>query len=458
MSGARSVVIHAHLYQPPRENPWTDVVEREPNATPDHDWNARITRECYAPLAAIPVGDGPPASRRTINAYRHASFDVGPTLVHWLERAAPTVLEAMVAGDLDSRSRLGHGNAIAMPYHHAILPLCSRRDKTTEVRWGLADFRRCFGREATGMWLPETAVDDETLDVLAAEGVAFTVLAPHQVERAPIAGLPGRYRTGGGRSIALFAYDGPASHAVAFERLLEDAVKWERALLADPAREVSSIATDGETYGHHHRFGDLALGALLDHLGARRDVSVTNFAAVLARRPPTGSVALVAPSSWSCVHGVERWRTECGCRVAADTQQRWRTPLRTAIDWLVREVHALYERRGAGVFGDVWAARDLAGGASAPAAVDPRGVALIEMERCALAAMTSCGWFFDDFAGLEGRQVLRYAARAIALAGEDAPRLEAGLLPLLKGAVSNDPAAGSAEALYRRIALADRPT
>ncbi|MFI5280477.1 MAG: DUF3536 domain-containing protein [Gemmatimonadales bacterium] len=430
MSAARSVVIHGHFYQPPRENPWTGVVEREDNAAPDHDWNARITRECYAPLAAIPIGGGPTAEQPTLNAYQYTSFDVGPTLASWLEVEAPDVLAAMLAGDADSRERLGHGNAIAMPYHHVILPLCSHRDKTTEVRWGLEDFRRTFGREATGMWLPETAVDNDTLDVLAAEGVAFTVLAPHQVAAPPAAGFPGTYKASGGRSIAVFTYDGAASHAVAFGRMLEDAVEWERALLGNPARTVVSLATDGETFGHHHRFGDLALGALIDHLLARRDVTVTNFAAVLAERKPVESVELVAPSSWSCVHGVERWRSECGCRVKAGTQQRWRAPLREAIDWLVGEIHAIYDRRGA---------------------------ALIEMEKSALASMTSCGWFFDDFAGLEGRQVLRYAARAIALAGSDGPHLEAGLLSRLKKAISNDPEAGSAAAFYRRDVLPKAP-
>ena len=429
MSRARSVVIHGHFYQPPRENPWTGVVEQEPNAAPDHDWNARITRECYTPLAAIPIGDGPLDERPTVNAYRFTSFDVGPTLVSWLQIEAPDAFSAMLEGDAESQARLGHGNAMAMPYHHVILPLCSRRDKVTEVRWGLEDFRRTFRREPTGMWLPETAVDDETLDVLAAEGVAFTVLAPHQVVRPPASGLPVNYRTGGGRSIALFAYDGAGSHGVAFGKMLEDAVEWERALLADPLRTVVSIATDGETFGHHHRFGDLALGALLDHLGARKDVRLSNFASVLAECPPAETVELVAPSSWSCVHGVERWRAECGCRVKAGTQQRWRAPLREAIDWLVREIHAMYDRRGS---------------------------ALIEMERCVLASMTSCGWFFDDFAGLEGRQVLRYAARTIALAGADGPRLEKGLLSRLRGAISNNPEAGSAEAFYRRDVLPKR--
>jgi len=456
VSGRRSVVVHAHFYQPPRENPWTGVVEAEPNAAPDHDWNARIARECYAPLAAIPIGDAPRDADHIVNAYRYASFDVGPTLMAWLERESPPVLEAMVEGDRDSRARLGHGNALAMPYHHLILPLCGRRDKTTEVRWGLADFRRTFGRDAEGMWLPETAVDDDTLDVLAAEGVAFTVLAPHQLVRAPAGGLPGRYRTRDGRTIAIFAYDGHASHGVAFGSLLKDAAAFERTLLADRSRTVASVATDGETYGHHHRFGDLALGALFHHLRRRSGTVLENFASVLARHPPTDEVTLVSPSSWSCAHGLERWRSECGCRITPGTQQRWRVPLRSAVSWLVSEVHALYELHGTPLLGDVWAARDRAGAAGTPPGVTGQAAALIEMERCALAAETSCGWFFDDFGGLEGRQVLRYAARAISLAGDEAARLEAGFLDRLTGAVSNDPAVGTAAAFYRRSVRTER--
>ena len=182
-----SVAIHGHFYQPPRENPVTGIVEAEPNAAPDHDWNARIDRECYAPLAAVPVGRAG-ANRPHVNAYEWMSFNFGSTLLEWMQQAAPQTYTAMLAGDAASVQRLGHGNAIAMPYHHIIMPLASRRDQCTEVRWGVADFRRRFGRDPEGMWLPETAVDEETLDVLASEHIAFTVLAPHQVTPAPVDG------------------------------------------------------------------------------------------------------------------------------------------------------------------------------------------------------------------------------------------------------------------------------
>jgi alpha-amylase/alpha-mannosidase (GH57 family) len=398
----RSIVIHGHFYQPPRDDPWTGTVPREENAAPFHDWNERIARECYGPVAG---------------SLKSISFDYGPTLLEWMEGAAPETYRAVLAADAAS------GNAVAMPYHHAILPLSPRRDKTTEVRWGIADFRRRFGRDPEGMWLPETAVDAETLDVLAEEGIRFTILAPHQVERAPAGGLPGWYRTSGGRRIALFTYDGGLSHGVAFGPLINNAAAWTERLTSASA-ELVSIATDGETYGHHHKGGDVTLARVLEALAARKDVRVENFATFLARRPPQEEVRLVAPSSWSCPHGVERWRTECGCRAAPErpTQQRWRAPLRAALEWLSTEIRARYARDGKPV----------------PTA----------LEHQLLRTFTSCGWFFDDIAGIESVIVLRSAARAIELAGPGAADLEAGLLERLAAAPSNDPAVGSGRELY----------
>jgi len=405
MGLTRSIVIHGHFYQPPRDDPWTGTIPREANAAPFHDWNERIEQECYGPLARA-------------GSLVSLSFDFGPTLFEWMEDAAPETYAAVLAADRAS------GNAIAMPYHHLILPLSPRRDKTTDVRWGIADFRRRFGREPEGMWLPETAVDDETLDVLAEEGIRFTILAPHQVERAPAGGLPGWYRTAAGRRIALFIYDGPLSHDVAFGPLVNDAAAWTGRLTSATA-DVVAIATDGETYGHHHKGGDVTLARLFQALARRSDVRVENFAAVLARHPPRQEVGLVAPSSWSCPHGVERWRAECGCRAAPErpTQQRWRAPLRAALEWLSAEVRAIFEREGRAL----------------PTA----------LEHQLLRMFTSCGWFFDDIAGIESVIVLRSAARAIEFAGpSEAPRLEAGLLERLALAPSNDPAVGSGRELY----------
>jgi alpha-amylase/alpha-mannosidase (GH57 family) len=468
----RSVIIHGHFYQPPREDPWLDVVEREPSAAPFHDWNQRIERECYRAVVAARVSgpDGRIADIR--NTLASISFDVGPTLFEWLEREARPTYDAILEAD-----RRSH-NAIAMPYHHVILPLASRRDKVTEVRWGIADFRRRYGREPLGMWLPETAVDDETLDVLAAEGMRFTVLAPHQVKQAPADGTPGLYRTGGGRSIALFMYHGPISHDVAFGGLLRDASAWAGRLTHTAPEStpplLTTVATDGETYGHHHRFGEMALAALLVDLERRPDVTVESFAAFLERHPARQPVELVAPSSWSCPHGVGRWQTDCGCRLAPEqpTQQRWRQPLRAGLEWLAGQLHALFEREAWELLGDPWAVRDQYGAAAAAGgdaiqafvagqltrsglwseARAVRARELLEMERDALRMFTSCGWFFDDVTGIETVQILKYAARAIELAGAGGPVLEAGLAEWLARAASNTPPHQTGRDLYQRLA------
>jgi len=448
----RSIVIHGHFYQPPREDPWLNQVAAEPSAAPYHDWNERIERESYRAVVAARVYAPDGRIAHIVNTLASISFNFGATLLEWLERETPGTYAAVLEADRASRARhAGHGNAIAMPYHHVIMPLASRRDKITEVRWGIADFRRRFGRGPEGMWLPETAVDPETLDVLAAEGIAFTILAPHQVEQAPADGSAGRYRTSGGRSIALFVYDGAISHDVAFGSLLKDASAWAERLLAPGKRgherRLVAVATDGETYGHHHKFGEVALAWVLRELERRRDARVENFAAFLARHRPEQEVKLVAPTSWSCAHGVERWRADCGCRMAPErpTQQRWRAPLREALDWLAGELHARFEQEGGALFAGSWAARDAYG---TDRTGDGRARELLEMERNALRMFTSCGWFFDDIAGIETIQILRYAARAIELAGADAPRLEAGVLERLARAQSNERAEGTGRDVY----------
>ncbi|HUL49956.1 MAG TPA: DUF3536 domain-containing protein [Gemmatimonadales bacterium] len=470
---SRSIVIHGHFYQPPREDPWLEELEREPSASPFHDWNERIEQECYRAVVAARTYDGDGRIRGILNTLERISFDYGPTLLEWMEHEAPRTYAGVLAADRASRSRNpgGHGNAIASPYHHIILPLSPRREKVTEVRWGIADFRRRFGRDPVGFWLPETAADDETLDVVAREGIRYTILAPHQVEGVPADGRAGRYRTRGGHEIAVFAYDGGLSHDVAFGPLLRDSRQWlARLTAADPAIDVLSLATDGETFGHHHRFGEIALAWLLTEIVRHPGYTVENFSAALERWPASKEVQLVEPSSWSCTHGVERWRSNCGCRIAPErpTQQAWRTPLRQGLDSLAALLHAQFEGEGQRLFRDCWAARE---GYGAVVASEPKEIAgfvstqvqdgldahqtvrareLLEMERNALRMFTSCGWFFDDLAGLEPLQVLRYAARAIELAGRDgAPRLEAGLLRHLAEARSNDPAAGTGDLLYR---------
>jgi hypothetical protein len=449
----RSVVFHAHFYQPPREEPWLEQVEREPNAAPYHDWNQRIEQECYRAVVAarIPAPDG--RITRIVNTLESISFNVGSTLAEWMSREAPDTWHAMLAADRSSRQRRGHGNAIAMPYHHLILPLASRRDKISEVRWGIADFRKRFGREPAGMWLPETAADLETLDVLAGEGIRFTILAPTQVVQPPPAGLPGLIHTGSGHSIAVFIYDGPLSHEVAFGPLIRDAERWTGEVLARPLAEsgptLVSLAADGETFGHHHRFGEMALAATLDRLGRDPEVRLDNFASFLARHPAEHPVELVEPSSWSCVHGVERWRADCGCRIKQDTSQEWRAPLRSALDWLAVELHRHFEAEAGPFLKDVWDARNQ-WLPPAPSPLPVRARELLEMEVDSLAMFTSCGWFFDDIGGLESRICLRYAARAIDATGPDAEGLHASLRERLALAKSNDPAIGTGADIYDR--------
>ena len=470
----RSVVVHGHFYQPPRENPWTGLVEREPTAAPFHDWNQRIESECYAPMASARVlgPDGSVAHRD--NLYAAMSFNVGPTLFEWMEGSAPATYAAILEADRISAVRLGHGNAIAMPYHHTILPLASRRDKVTEVRWGIADFRRRFGRPPEGMWLPETAVDHETLEVLAEEGIRFTVLAPHQVASRSPNGLPLRYRAGPRREIALCVYDGTLSGGIAFGQLLTDGALLASRLAPATARgqsadiAMSAVAMDGETFGHHHRFGEMALARAFRMLAERDDVRVENFASFLARNSPREDATLVSPSSWSCSHGIDRWRSECGCRMTpgTPTSQAWRGSLRDGLEWLAGELHGIYEREGRAVFtADPWSVRDgygvamggpdaaarafVAGAVARPAsdARLERAAELLELERGALRMFTSCAWFFDDLARIETIQVLRYAAFAIELSG-DAARLEAGLLARIGDARSNDPAEGTGREIW----------
>ena len=462
----RSIVIHGHYYQPPREDPWLEEIERQASAAPFHDWNARIEQESYRAVVAARVLGAGGKIARVINALAYTSFNVGPTLLEWLEREAPATYHAMLEADRMSAARLkGHGNAIAQAYHHTILPLASRREKTTEVRWGIADFRRRFAREPEGMWLPETAVDDETLDVLAAEGIRFTILAPHQVASAPPRGMPGLYQTANGREIALCIYDGPMSQGIAFGGLLGDARVWTARLtagLTDSAHpELLSAATDGETYGHHHRFGEMALAAVIDAMERDPRLHLENFASFLARHPAVTPVTLVSPSSWSCAHGVERWRADCGDGATTTSpSQAWRVPLRHGMEKLAAGLHEIFEREGAAYFSDPWAARDAYGSADFVArtqSLSVRARELLELARNTLRLFSSCAWFFDDIDRLEPLQVMRYAVRAIELAGPGGAPLEARLLDTLATAIGNDPLSGTGRDIYLRKATPKHP-
>jgi alpha-amylase/alpha-mannosidase (GH57 family) len=466
----RSVVIHGHFYQPPREDPWTDRVPVQPSAAPHRDWNQRIHDECYRAVVAARILDGEGRIARVMNTLEWMSWDAGPTLLRWLEREKPATYRAFLEADARSVARIGFGGAMATPYHHVILPLASRREKVTEVRWGIADFRRRFGREPEGMWLPEAAVDTETLDVLAREGIRFTVLAPQQVVKSPDGGLPGRVSLSGGRSIEIFVYDGLLSHDVAFGALLEESARWvERMAGAPGLTELVSIATDGETFGHHHKWADMALAATLRSADAHPDLLVENFSSFLSRHGSGEEVTLVEPSAWSCSHGVDRWRSECGCKLdpSAPTSQAWRAVLRGALAELADGLHRRFQEEGGTLLSDPWAARDEYGGVlDSDAAVrkdfvtrhavgpldEPatgRALQLLEMERDILRMDTSCAWFFDDIARVEPLQNLAYAAHALDLLGEGADVLEEGLVRRLARAVSNDEQEGDGARLWR---------
>ncbi|MGZ8492811.1 MAG: DUF3536 domain-containing protein [Gemmatirosa sp.] len=470
----RSVIVHLHLYQPPREDPWLGEIEREAAAAPDHDWTARVERTSYRALAAARVLDPEGRVRRVVDTFALASFDAAPSLLAWMADQAPATYAALIAADRASRARLGHGNALAHPYDHAILPLLSRRDKATEVRWGIADFRRRFTREPDGMWCPETAIDDETLDVLAEHGIRFTIVAPHQLTALPPDGRPGRYRTANGREIALLAYDDALARAVAFGPLLRDGRTWAQRMAGEAPAEardaeasgdasgerVTSVVTAAETYGHHHPFGELALAAMLEAASAEAHVQVENVASLLARRPPTHDVTIVGPSAWSCPHGVERWRADCGCRTDPETSQAWRAPLRAAVTSLQETLDERFARDGAALFGerglDPWTVRDayLADGVGAvPETRDPVWAReLLEMSRESMRLHTAGAWYGDLVDRPEVRSMLRHAARALALGGPHGPAIERAFVQALDEIPVEDASIGTVGELYVRHA------
>jgi len=439
----REVCIHGHFYQPTRENPWTGVVEAQPSAAPFRDWNERISAECYAPNTAAQLLVGA-TTRAVRNNYASMTFDFGPTLLRWLEEQRPVLLEGLRRADRDSIARFGHGSAMAQPYHHPILPLCDDSDRRTEVAWGLACFERIFERPADGMWLSECAVDTPTLEVLAEQGVSFVVLAPHQLEAIKDAEA-GTWREANegdcsnrafrialpsGRSIAAVMYDGGISRGIAFEGLLHDGGAFA-SRLADAAAPTGMVlaSTDGESYGHHHARGEMALAYALEQLEARSDVRLTNVASWLSRNPPQVEARTLERSSWSCSHGLGRWSEDCGCKAQPEKgwHQAWRGPLRTALEQVRDDARAALNDIGRQLFADPAAARDGYGtvlhsherfeswyAEHAGKQGDPeRAKEWLEIHRHLLASFTSCAWFFDELSGLEPLQNIRHAACAL---------------------------------------------
>lgn len=476
----KHIVIHGHFYQPPRENPWLEEVEVQDSAYPYHDWNSRITTECYAPNSASRILDQDRRITDIVSNYSNMSFNFGPTLLSWMARHRPDIHEAIVAADHKSRENFGgHGSALAQAYNHMIMPLANGRDKRTQIIWGLRDFEFRFKRKAEGMWLPETAVDIETLEIMAEMNLAFAILAPHQAARFRKIGdknwtdvdggrvdpkLTYRCSLPSGKSISLFFYDGPISQDIAFGGLLDSGEGLANRLLSafveeNGGAQLSHVATDGETYGHHHRFGDMALAYCLHFIRSGQLADVTNYGQYLELHPPQHEVEIVENSSWSCVHGIERWRANCGCSTGMHPgwSQEWRAPLRKAMDWLRDTLSEVFEEQAAPLIKDPWQARNdyiglvldryqetVDGFLQAQARKKLSGdeqvkvLKLLEMQRHAMLMYTSCGWFFDDISGIETVQVIQYAARAIQLAQDFVGKgLEAKYARRLKKAASN---------------------
>jgi alpha-amylase/alpha-mannosidase (GH57 family) len=476
----RYICVHGHFYQPPRENPWLEAIELQDSAYPYHDWNERITAECYATNTTSRILDGEGWIIDIVNNYANISFNFGPTLLAWTEVHAPDVYQAVVEADRLSQERFsGHGSALAQAYNHMILPLANRSDKYTQVFWGIRDFEKRFGRYPEGMWLPETAVDLESLDILAEFGIRFTILAPHQAARVRPLGsddwedvsvgridptMPYKLQLESGRAIDLFFYDGPISRAVAFEGLLSRGESLAQRLLdafsEDPSRpQLVQIATDGETYGHHHRHGDMALAYALHYIQTNELARLTNCGEFLELHPPSYEVEIFENSSWSCAHGIERWQSDCGCKTGGQPEwnQGWRAPLREALDWLRDTLAPVYEQKVSTLLEDPWRARNeyiqVILDRSTPSlaeffekqAIHDLTVAdkitalkLLELQRHAMLMYTSCGWFFDELSGIETVQVMQYAGRALQLSQElFNNNLEPHFLELLARAKSN---------------------
>jgi alpha-amylase/alpha-mannosidase (GH57 family) len=524
----RYVCVHGHFYQPPRENPWLETVEVQDSAAPYHDWNDRIAAECYAPNGASRITDRKNEIVRIVNNYARMSFNFGPTLLKWLADKAPRTYRRILDADIASAHRYGgHGSSVAQVYNHIIMPLASRRDARTQIRWGIADFEFRFSRRPEGMWLAETAVNRDVLDLMAAEGIKFTILAPHQCARIrnipqPQAGTPDallptesaeasnspsdnhwtetpsgtvdttrpyRISLDQGRSIAVFFYDGPASRAVAFEGLLNSGEAFGSRLLSGfrpqssdsvGKAELSHIATDGESYGHHHKYGEMALSYAMHWIESNGHARLTNHGEFLAKFPPEWEAEVVEDTSWSCVHGVERWRSNCGCNGGKPGwNQEWRAPLREALDFLRDSTAPLAEQFAAPLLTNLWAARDayidvvhdrsvaskerfFARHATHTLSPEERVavIELLELQRHTQLMYTSCGWFFDELSGIETIQIIAYAGRVLQLArklfgdtalfGSPGLTLEEAFLNILARAKSNLPDMGTGADIYRR--------
>lgn len=491
------ITVHGHFYQPPRENPYLNTIERQPSAHPYHDWNERIHYECYRPNAFARILNHQQELLGIVNNFEYLSFNIGATLMSWLEQYDPAVYQRILEADRKSSQRLnGHGNAIAQVYNHIILPLANQRDKITQIRWGKADFQQRFGREPEGMWLAETAVDYPTLEALIDEEIKFIILAPSQAEKCRVIPTEQEPKTewhqvGGqqidptrpyrcfmndGRYIDIFFYDGPISRDMGFNDVLDTADNFasrlEQAIRNDsrPAQLIS-VATDGETFGHHKGGTEKCVAYALSEQFAHQGWTVTNYAHYLSICPPTWEVQLKPVTAWSCAHGVDRWQDNCGCASGGGWHQKWRRPLRDALNWLRDRLITVYEEVGSKLFSDPWLARNeyiqvmsdrsydnvknfllrhQAKKLSVTEKID--ALRLLEMQRHTLLMYTSCGWFFEEISRPEGVQILRYATRAMELAGAvTGVRLKQKFLSYLAQAPSNVAIFGNGEKVFQEL-------
>ena len=490
------VCIHGHFYQPPRENPWTGEVDAEPSAAPYHDWNERISKECYEANTRAPILSSKGEVTQTVNNFENISFDIGPTLLSWMKRRASAAYRAILDADRASAARFGgHGNAMAQIYNHLIMPLAKKRDKITQIVWGIADFEFHYGRKPEGMWLSEAAVDRETLKLMAERGISYTVLAPHQAARTRKIGFGQRWESkhhesvntkhpyrvwlDGGKQFHVFFYDAVISRGIAFQGLLNNGDQLIHQLTNSFGRrstdgtQLVSTATDGESFGHHHHFGEMAIAYALKKIEDHKTARLTNYAEYLERFGSQWEVDIHEKSSWSCAHGVERWRSDCGCRMnhAEGWNQKWRTVLRESFDALQESVDRAFELQTNGLLKDPWQARNdyiqvmldpsenqrkrfLGRQARKPlSAPEERKVwDLLEAEKFSLFMYTSCGWFFDDISGIEPVQVMKFALRAMELVQPYQDKdLEGIFLKRMAQAKSNIPENGTGADVFERM-------
>ena len=490
------LTIHGHFYQPPRENPWLESIEIQDSANPYHDWNARICAECYTPNSVSKIVTNENKIMDIVNNYSYMSFNFGPTLLSWMEQHSPYTYERIIKADVQSATKNnGHGNAMAQVYNHIIMPLANHNDKITQILWGIKDFQYRFGRKPEGMWLAETACDDATLEALVDCGIKFTVLSPFQAKAVrkiktekwndvswgnidPARAYRYYIKSNKKKYIDLFFYDGAISKSVAFDELLRDGNKFISRLkdgisFQRDYNQLVHIATDGESYGHHTKFGDMALSYIQKVRAEDEGFVITNYANYLELEGVQYEVDIKDVSSWSCAHGVGRWCDDCGCSTGGGYgwNQKWRKPLREGLDYIRDEMIKIFEENASIYFKDAWAARNdyidviLDRCKTKISAFFEKhqnyklekqdivkALKLMEMQRQAMLMYTSCGWFFSEISGIETTQIMKYAARAMQLAKTFSQKdLESDFVKILSKAQSNIHGFGTGKDVYERF-------